>query len=386
MTMMTRMLTLPKPPHSFFLWGPRLSGKTTLLRQHYPRALWYDLLQSDVFLRLASAPHVLREEVLAHARLARGGQQIVIIDEVQKIPALLDEVHWLIEHTRLQFVLSGSSARKLRRGHANLLGGRAQRIELMPLVSAEVPEFDLVRALNQGLLPRHYLSDQPAADQRAYVADYLREEIAAEALLRSLPTFARFLEAAAIGNGQCLAYANIARECGVSAPTVRAYYEILEDTLLGAPLPPYRLRPKRRVIVAPKWYFFDPAIAGCLARRGVVMQGSAMFGHAFEHFIHHELRAYAAYSGKHFDIAYWRTAGGAEVDFILGRHEAAIEVKATTHAHDQHARGLVAIGADYTCGQRLLVTLDPRPRLLSCGIMVLPWREFCARLWAGEVV
>jgi len=256
----------------------------------------------------------------------------------------------------------------------------------MPLVSAEVPGFDLVLALNQGLLPRHYLSDQPDADLRAYVADYLREEIAAEALLRSLPTFARFLEAAAIGNGQCMSYANIARECGVSAPTVRAYYEILEDTLLGLAVPAFRLRPKRRVIEAPKWYFFDPAVAGHLAKRGPVTPGSEMFGRAFEHFVQHELRAYAAYSGKHFDIAYWCTAGGVEVDFVLGRHEVAIEVKATTHAHDHHARSLVSIADDYTCRKRLLVTLDPRPRLLSSGIMVVPWREFCGRLWSGDII
>lgn len=383
--MFERAIILPGAPHSFFLWGPRLCGKTTLLLQRYPDAIWYDLLRADVYLRLLTAPHTLREELLARTHAGRD-TQTVVLDEVQKVPALLDEVHWLMTHTRLRFVLCGSSPRKLRRGHANLLGGRALRAELMPLTSAEVPDFDVVRAVNHGLLPAHYCADAPDEHLRAYVRDYLQEEVAVEAQLRQLPAFARFLEVAALGDADCLCYTTVARDCGVSAPTVKAYYQILQDTLLGAPLPSFRLRPKRRVIETPKWYFFDAAVAGFLAKRGRVVPGSELFGKAFESLIHHELRAYAEYSGKHFDIAYWRTAGGVEVDFVLGVHEVAVEVKATPHARAEHARSLVAIADEYTFKRRMLVTLDAAPRRMENGVEVVPWREWCRRLWAGEVV
>jgi predicted AAA+ superfamily ATPase len=383
--MFERAIILPGVTHSFFLWGPRLCGKTTLLLQRYPDAVWYDLLQADVYLRMLTAPQTLREELLSCTHHGRHAQTVVL-DEVQKVPALLDEVHWLMTHTRLRFVLCGSSPRKLRRGHANLLGGRALRAELLPLTSAEVPALDLVRAVNHGLLPTHYGADAPDEYLRAYVRDYLQEEVAAEALLRQLPVFARFLEVAALGDTECLCYTTVARDCGVSAPTVKAYYQILEDTLLGAPLPPYRLRPKRRVIEAPKWYFFDAAIAGFLSKRGRVTPGSELFGKAFESFMHHELRAYAAYSGKHFGMAYWRTAGGVEVDFVLGAHEVALEVKATPHARADHARSLQSIAEEYTFKRRIMVTLDPVPRRMENGVEVVPWREFCRRLWAGEVL
>ncbi len=383
--MFKRAIQFPSAPHSFFLWGPRMSGKTTVLRQCFGDAIWYDLLESDTYLRLLSSPHLLREELLAQVKRGHA-TGAVVLDEVQKIPALLDEIHWLMGHTRLRFVLCGSSARKLRRGHANLLGGRALRAELLPLASAEVPELDLVRALNNGLLPAHYLSEEPREHLRAYVRDYLQEEIAAEALIRTLPAFARFLEIAALGDTECLSFTSIARDCGVSAPTVKAYYQILEDTLLGSCVPAFRLRPKRRVIETPKWYFLDAAVAGHLARRGHIVPGSELFGKAFESFVCHELRTYAAYSRKHFDIAYWRTAGGVEVDFVLGTHTVAIEVKAVPQARAEHARSLVSIADEYTFKRRLLVTLDSVPRLLESGIEVLPWREFCSRLWAGEVI
>ncbi len=383
--MFRRTVTLPDAPHSYFLWGPRLCGKTTLLVQRYPDAVWYDLLQADVYLRMLAAPQTLREELLARTQRGRE-MQTVVIDEVQKIPALLDEVHWLMTHTRLQFVLCGSSPRKLRRGHANLLGGRALRVELLPLVSAEVPDMDIVRAVNHGLLPLHYCADAPEEYLRAYVRDYLQEEVAAEALLRQLPAFARFLEVAALGDTECLCYTSVARDCGVSAPTVKAYYQILEDTLLGTTVPAYRLRPKRRVIEAPKWYFFDAAVAGCLAKRGHVVPGSALFGKAFESVIYHELRAYSAYSGKHFEIAYWRTAGGVEVDFVLGAHEVAVEVKAVPHVRPDHTRSLQTIADEYAFRRRMVVSLDRQRRILEHGVEVMPWQEFCAELWAGGIM
>jgi predicted AAA+ superfamily ATPase len=239
---------------SAFLWGARQTGKSTLLKGLFPQSPYYDLLLSDEYARLSRRPALLREEILASPP-PKGSP--VIIDEVQKCPSLLDEVQWLMVNHKTPFILSGSSARKLKRSGANLLGGRALRYELYPLVSAEIPRFNLVKALNHGLLPRHYLAEDAGKLLAAYLGDYLREEIAAEALARNIPLFARFLEAAAFSNGEILNYQNIASDCGISPPTVKEYFQILEDTLLARPLSSYRKKPKRRVIQAPKFYFFD---------------------------------------------------------------------------------------------------------------------------------
>ena len=257
--MFRRRLSLPSAPReSFFLWGPRQTGKTSLLRSTYPEARRVDLLETDTFSRYASQPHLLRQELDA------APQGFVVIDEIQKVPALLDEVHWLIENRGVAFGLCGSSARKVRRGHANLLGGRAIRYELFGLVSAELGErFELRRALNHGLLPRHYLADDPRPLVRSYVADYLKEEIAAEGLVRSLPIFADFLRIAALGDTEPVNYSNIARECGISSPAVRAYYGILEDTLLGRFLPAHVRRQKRRVVRAAE---ASSPVRSCTAR------------------------------------------------------------------------------------------------------------------------
>ncbi len=304
-----------------FLWGPRQTGKSTLLHEHFPKSKVYDLLLADEFERLNRRPSLLREEILA-ANSPFG--QPIIIDEIQKVPLLLDEVQWLIVNKNISFILCGSSARKLKRSGANLLGGRAIRYSLFPLVSKEIPDFDLLRALNQGLLPRHYLNPNPGQLIQAYVGDYLKEEIAQEGLVRNLPSFGRFLEAAAFSNGEIPVFKNIAQECGVSPPTAKDFFQILEDTLVGRFLPSYQKRPKRRVILAPKFYFFDIGIANFLLKRGNIRQGGELFGRTFEHFIFQELIAHTHYSNKNYPISYWRTASQLEVDFILGDHEVAI--------------------------------------------------------------
>ena len=254
--MFNRSLVLPPSgTETFFLWGPRQAGKSTLLREHYGDERWIDLLKSDEFRRYATRPELLRQEMEA-AGDQRGRQ--IVIDEIQKVPALLDEVHWLMENREMHFALCGSSARKVRRGGANLLGGRAVRYELRGLTASELgPAFDLDRMLNAGYLPRIHQASRPTRLLDAYVADYLKEEIAAEGLIRNLPAFGRFLEVAAIGDTEPVNYSNIARECGVSSQTVKAYYEILEDTLLARWLPAWRRRRKRRLIGAPKFYFSD---------------------------------------------------------------------------------------------------------------------------------
>ena len=370
---------------SCFLWGPRQTGKSTLLRASFPDAPYYDLLLASEYRRLLSDPGLLRQECEAQGLTGKTQQLPIIIDEVQKLPELLDEVHWLMVHRGLRFVLSGSSARKLKRDGGHLLGGRAVRLELLPLTSAELPDLNLERALNHGLLPRHYLADEARPLLHAYVGDYLREEIYAESLVRNLPSFQRFLDVAALSNGQMVNYTAVAREVGVSAPSVRSYFEILTDTLLGLWVPAWRKRAKRRVIESPRFYFFDIGVVNELARRGHLLPGSTEFGVAFEHFLFMELHAYASYSGQHYPVSYWRTASGFEVDFVLGDGSVVIEVKSTDQPTSDHLRGLRALKEEMRVKRAILVSRAARARKTSDGIEILPWHQFLRALWAGEV-
>jgi predicted AAA+ superfamily ATPase len=381
--MLKRALTLPgQPRESFFLWGPRQTGKSTLLRELYPDAIRFDLLKTDLFVRYTQSPSLLREELLA-----RKHPGLVIIDEVQKVPALLDEVHWLIENEGWIFGLCGSSARKVRRGHANLLGGRAVRYELFGVVSAELgADFDLLRALNHGYLPRHYLSESPGHLLRAYVSDYLKEEIAAEGLVRNLPAFSTFLSAAVLSDAEMVNYSTIARDCGVSSPTVKEYFQILVDTLLGRYLPAYTRRPKRRVVRSPRFYFADVGVVNVLARRGRLEPGSELLGKAFENWVCHEIEAHRHYSEQHYELAYWRLPSGIEVDFVLGDMQVAVEAKATPRVHADHLKGLREIRLEHPrIGSRVLVSLERSRRRTEDGILILPARDFAEMLWSGEL-
>ncbi len=369
---------------SCFLWGARQTGKSTLLRERFPDALVFDLLLSNQYRQCLQYPGIVRE-TLTHRGLTGANQTApVIIDEIQKVPDLLDEVHWMIENLGLRFILCGSSARKVKRGHANLLGGRAPTLHLHPLTVAEIPDFDLVRALNRGLLPVHYVDEDHRLLRESYIGAYLREEIAAEAAVRNLPAFGRFLEVAALTNGEMVVYENIARDCGVSAPTVKAYFDLLEQTLLGAMLPAYTRRARRRTIHAPRFYFFDVGIAGSLARRGRVEPGSELWGRAFEHFIFMEITAWRDYTSAP-SPAYWRTASQIEVDFILGDGEAAVEVKAKRQATHHDLRGLRAFKEEHRPKRSILVSMDSMPRKTDDGIDILPWNVFLEELWEGKV-
>ena len=369
-----------------FFWGSRQTGKSTLLKTLFPQAMYYDLLLSTEYQRLLREPKLIREECLAAGLDANSQHDPIIIDEIQKLPALLDEVHWLMENKDLRFILCGSSARKLRRGQANLLGGRAIRYELYPLVFPEIPDFSLIKALNSGLIPRHYDSDKPGRLIQSYVGDYIKEEIVAEALTRNIPAFSRFLEVAALSNGEILNYTNIARECGVTSPTVKEYFQILEDTLIGLQLPAFQKRRKRRLVYSPKFYFFDLSPVIYLTRRGRVVPGSELFGRAFEHYIWMEIRAHSSYSELFYPISYWRTTSGFEVDFILGDHEIAIEVKAAELANAAHLKGLRRFKEEYKAQRGILVSLDPKPRKTEDQIEILPWQIFLKRLWDGEII
>lgn len=381
--MFARALHLPVAgTETFFLWGPRQTGKTTLLRQAYPEARWVDLLKSDEYRRYLQNPERLREEL--EARPVR----MVVIDEVQKVPALLDEVHWLHENRGVRFALCGSSARKVKRGRANLLGGRAIRYQLHGLTARELGrQFDLTRILNHGYLPPMYASERPQRLLESYVADYLKEEIAAEGLVRNLPVFSEFLNIAALSDGALVNFSTVARECGVSSHTAKGYFEILTDTLLARWLPSYTKRPKRKVIQAPKFYFADVGVVNYLARRGVVQPGSELFGHAFENWVHHELVARISYAESATRLSYWRVASGIEVDFIVDDMRVAIEAKATTAATADHLKGLRSLMQDHPrVERRILVCRERTARRTEDGILILPASEFIAQLATGELL
>lgn len=365
---------------SALLWGVRQTGKSTLLKKLYPESLYFDLLLTDEYERFLRNPSLLKE-ILQSGSF----RQPVIIDEIQRLPSLLNEVQWLMVNMDIQFILSGSSPRKILRQGGNLLGGRAVRYELYPLVSSEIPDFDLLRALNSGLLPRHYLSKNSKRLLSAYVGNYLRDEIINEARIRNVPSFSRFLEAAAFSNGEIVNFSNIAADCGVSSPTVKEYFQILEDTMTGRFIPSYQKKPKRRVISAPKFYYFDVGIAGYLLKRENIRTGSEAFGKAFEHFIFQELFAYSKYSGKDFTISYWRTASQIEVDFILGDNEIAIEVKSSDMVNPKHLRGLTAFNEEYKVKRSIVVSTDKYPRRIV-NTEILPWKIFLEQLWEGEII
>ena len=369
---------------SAFLWGPRKTGKTTYLGAEYPNSMIYDMLQTDLFLDLAKRPYLLREQILA-----ADSQQLkepVIIDEVQKVPQLLDEVHWLIESKRIRFILCGSSARKLKRGKANLLGGRAWRYELHPLVSEEVNDLDLLRALNRGMLPLHYLQEEYSKSLQAYVRDYLKEEVFDEGLTRNIPGFSRFFDAMGYSHGELTNYSNIARDCGVDAKTVKEYYQILVDTLLGTMIEPYKRRQERQVITkAGKFYLFDVGVAGAITRRHIDRERGEEFGKAFEHFILMEILAHRSYKDLGYDVNFWRLKSGLEVDFVLGRGEVAIEVKGGSRIDNADLRPMKAFIQEYRPKKAFVVCNELHPRVHE-EIHILPWRDFLKMLWSGEVI
>lgn len=382
--MIERKIKIDCSEESLFLWGARQTGKSTLLMQRFPDAKYYDLLESDLYERFRRQPSLLRSELNMI-----DNSTLVIIDEIQKIPELLDEVHWLMSRRNMRFILSGSSARKLRRCGANLLGGRAIRQQLFPFVSAEIPDFNLSRAINNGMLPRHYLIENPTKRLQAYVGDYLREEIKEEALTRNIASFSRFLEIAAINDGEILNYRNIATDCGISAPTIKEYFSILEETLIGYTLPAYTKTVKRRVIQASKFYLFDIGIVNYLTHRKNLQQGSIDYGHALEHLMVQETIAYLSYIESELQAAYWRTASGFEVDIIIFEpysHEirCAIEVKSCKEVQNRHLKGLRALHDEHPQSRLLCISHDVSPRMTEDGIEIWPAEEFLKNLWDGR--
>lgn len=365
---------------AMFLFGARQTGKSTLLKERFPKAIYIDLLKSDVRNRFKQHPEEFRESLLRYPP-----KTIVIVDEIQKVPDLLDEVHWLMVEKGLWFILSGSSARKIKKSGANNLGGRAIPETLFPLVSAEIPDFDIERAVQNGMIPRHYMVANARNRMRAYIDLYVKEEIIEEALIQNVDEFIRFMEVAAIMDGEILNYENVASDCGVSANTVKAYYKILVDTLLGFEVPAYRKVIKRKLYKSPRFYYFDIGIANHLTKRYQLAPKTPEYGHAFEHLIIQEIVAYLAYTNSDEELTYWHTYENIEVDAIIGDARVAIEIKSTDHVDHGDKKGIMEFAKEHPNAKQILVSRDRISRR-SGNVDLYYVTDFFKALWAGEII
>ena len=371
-----RVLDLPSllQKKSHFLFGPRQTGKTSLIRHSLKGVRSYDLLDTSVYLTLSQNPGRIVQELDPR-------DKIVVVDEIQRLPVLLNEIHRLIEERGIRFLLTGSSARKLRRGGVNLLGGRARTKYMHPLTYGELGDrFDLFKAIERGLIPSIYLSEDPRADLKAYTGSYLQQEIVAEGITRNVPAFSRFLKVAALCNSTLVNFTNVSNDAQVPRTTVYEYFEILKDTLLLHELPAWRKSKKRKPLASSKYYFFDVGVVATLQGREF-RPGTPEFGEAFETYLMHELVSYSDYiSGE--PLSYWRSTSGFEVDFILGDHTA-IEVKAKENLSTHDLKSLRALAEEKKLKRYLCVSLEPRRRNLE-NVTILPLREFLEALWSRE--
>ena len=370
---------------SVFLFGARQTGKTTLLLQQFPNAEYIDLLDSVTLRKFSNYP-----ETLFEMYKDSDSNTVVIIDEIQQVPLLLNEVHRLIHKRGIRFILCGSSARKLRRKGYNTLGGRALPCYLYPLVSAEIPDFDIDTALTKGMLPAFYTAKNAYRLLASYLDVYLRQEIKEEALVRNLSNFQRFLDAAALTDGEIVNYNNIATDCGVSANSVKEYFSILEDTLVGYMIPAFTKRVKRRIVLSPKFYFFDIGVTNYLLHRKEVVRGTTEYGHAFEHFVMQELIAYIGYTHNANRLSYWRTKDGVEVDAVIGNDllggaKLAIEIKSTEDVQNKHLKGLRTFADEHPDCRRIVVALDRFTRRTDDNIEIMYVYDFLRQLWSGKL-
>ena len=364
---------------SIFLFGARQTGKSTILRQQFPKAVYIDLLDTEVKSRLSRRPVLLYETIKDKPE-----NTLVIIDEIPEVPELLNEVHRLISERHIIFILCGSSARKLKRKGKNTLGGRALPVYLYPFVSAEIPNFDIDHAVSYGMIPSHYLAKNPQRRLAAYIQVYLKEEIKEEALVRNLNAFQRFLEVAALTDGEMVNNNNIAQDCGVSATTVSAYFDILEDTLIGYRIPAFAKVMKRRLVQAPRFYYFDIGIANHLLHRKELVRGTTDYGHAFEHLVVQEIYAWMHYSHSEEQLSYWRTYTGLEVDVVIGDARVAIEIKSVEEVMTRHLKGLKTFGEEHPQSRRIIVSLDKFNRHMG-DIECIHVLDFFKLLWSEGI-
>lgn len=365
---------------SCFLLGPRSTGKSFWIKHTLKKdTLYINLLDNDYYLRLSQTPSLIREIIKASKK------KLIIIDEIQKIPELLNEVHLLIEDENDKFLLTGSSARKLKRNHANMLGGRASMINFYPLSFSEIQQFNLDKFLTIGGLPRIYLSDDPYLELNSYVTTYLEQEIKIEANIRNLSPFNRFLKVAALTSSELINYANIASDSGVPASTVREYYSVLEDSLIGSTLEPWIESKKRKAIQTAKFYFFDPGICNYISGIKHVERNTNIWGKNFELFILMELKAYISYKQKRKNICFWRSVNKQEVDFIID-DKIAIEVKSTNKTTQKHFSGLKALDDEKIIEKFYLISEDPINRLVDKRYHAMHWKDFLNKLWADKIL
>ena len=365
---------------AMFLFGGRQTGKSTLLKERFPKAVYIDLLKSDVRNRFKQHPEEFRESLLRYPP-----ETLVIVDEIQKVPDLLDEVHWLMVEKGLWFILSGSSARKIKKSGANNLGGRAIPETLFPLVSAEIPDFDLERAIQNGMIPRHYMVANARNRMRAYIDLYLKEEIIEEALVQNVDEFVRFMEVAAIMDGEILNYENVASDCEVSANTVKAYYKILVDTLLGFEVPAYKKVIKRKLYKSPRFYYSDVGIANHLTKRYHLAPKTPEYGHAFEHLIMQEIVAYLGYTNSDEELSYWHTYENLEVDAVIGDARVAIEIKSKEHIDHNDKKGVTEFAKEHPLAKQIIVSKDRISRR-SGDVDLYYVTDFFKALWAGKII
>ncbi len=368
-----------KLDEGMFLFGARQTGKSTLLKERFKGAIYYDLLKPDVRRSFKLNPNALWE-----ALQNKPAGTVVVIDEIQKVPDLLDVVHSLMVEKGLFFILSGSSSRKLKRSGANTLGGRAIPETLFPLVWPEVTDFQIDKAVQNGMLPRHYMVENATKRLSSYVKVYLDEEIREEGDIRDLDAFERFMEVAAISDGEMLNYSNIAADCGVSAKTVKSYFQVLYDTLIGYEIPAYRKEVKRKIIQAPKFYYFDVGIVNYLMGRHFLKRGTDDYGHAFEHLVMQEIIAYKGYNDKREILSYWHTYDKKEVDAVIGDAMVGIEIKSSEQVKNKHKAGLKAFKEEHPDCRMILVSLDPITRKAG-DIELVYVLDFLKMLWGGEI-
>lgn len=364
---------------SVFLFGARQTGKSTFLNQQFKDATYIDLLDGDLRLRFRQRPALLYEMLQDKAE-----GSIVVIDEIPEVPELLNEVHRLIQRHNLRFILCGSSARKLKRKGYNTLGGRALPCYFFPFVSIELNDFDLDRALLFGMLPPHYLAKNPRRLMAGYIDVYLKEEIKEEALSRNIEVFQRFMNVAALTSSEIVNYSNLATDCGVSAKTIKDYFSILEDTLIGYMIPAYTKTVKRKVTQAPKFYYFDVGIYNYLMDRISLSAGTPEYGHAFEHFVVQEVRAYLAYTHSTKAMSYWHTYSGKEIDLVIGDAEWGIEIKSTNEIQTKHLANFKDYQEEYPQSRCVMVSRDKLTRR-SGQIEIMYIMDFLQQMWGGKL-
>lgn len=366
---------------SILLLGPRRTGKSSFIRHQVKPDQYFNLLDTETFSRFSYDPGILKSFI-------KQGPQVICIDEIQKLPNLMNEVHSVIEsNKKLRFVLTGSSAKNLKRSHTSLMAGRARQIHFFPFSYNEVKDhnFDLNKFLLYGGLPDAYLSVDPWEELKDYAGLYLTEEIQASAYVRKIENYSRFLEFAAHSSGHLLNYESLAKDAFIPARTIKDYYHLLEDTMIGYNLKPFRKRGSRKEISTSKFYFFDTGILNAFIKRKKIAEKTIEFGELFEHFIFLELKSYQLQNRADWDLEFWRTHRQDEVDFILGKGEVIIEVKSGSNVRPEHLVGLKKFKSEYQSKRSIFVCQTSEKKMIN-DIEVYPWKQFLDELWSHQII